>query len=73
METARTREHAAPGWIVEVTGHRLGDAPRSGEILAVIGDAQHPHYRVRWEDGRESLFFPGSDVVLRPPARQPDL
>lgn len=67
IPTIRTDEGVQAGWLVEVTGHRLGEAPRTGEVLEVIG-APHSHYRVRWEDGHVSLFFPGSDVVLRPPA-----
>lgn len=53
------------GDYVEIFGHRVGDAPRSGEILEVLGSEAHPHYRVRWEDGRVSLLFPGSDVVVK--------
>lgn len=56
---------ARPGDYVEISGHRVGDAPRNGEILEVLGGETHPHYRVRWEDGRVSLLFPGSDVVVK--------
>ncbi|MFN8223154.1 MAG: DUF1918 domain-containing protein [Gaiellales bacterium] len=51
-----------PGDIVEITGHAVGDAPRKAEVLEVIGEGEHEHYRVRWEDGHESVFFPGSDA-----------
>jgi len=67
MSKARTQDEVGRGWIVEVTGHRVGDAPRMGEVLEVVGDPAAIHYRVRWEDGHESLFFPSSDVVVRPP------
>jgi hypothetical protein len=73
MASAGKRERGRKGWLVEVTGHRVGDAPRTGEILTVLGAGPHEHYRVRWEDGHESLFFPGSDVVVRPPRRSPDV
>ncbi len=69
MSSSETREGVQAGWIVEVAGHRVGDAPRSGEVLEVLGSPESPHYRVRWENGHESLFFPSSDVVLRAPAR----
>ncbi len=52
---------------MEVTGHRVGETQRTGTVLEVLGTAQHPHYRVRWEDEHESLFFPGSDVLVRRP------
>ena len=42
-------------------------APRSAEILEVLGEPGHEHFRVRWEDGHESIFFPGEDAVIRHP------
>jgi hypothetical protein len=27
----------------------------------VSDDGGHEHYRVRWDDGHESAYFPGSD------------
>ena len=59
--TTRSR----PGDHVEVFGHRVGDAPRTGEILEVLGAEAHPHFRVRWEDGHVSLLYPGADIVVR--------
>ena len=55
-----------PGDLVEITGHRVGDAPRSGEIIEVLGTPGEPHFRVRWEDGHESIFYPSSDAIVRP-------
>ena len=60
-----TATKTRPGDFVEVSGHRVGDAPRSGEILEVLGPEAHPHYRVKWEDGRVSLLFPGADVLVK--------
>jgi hypothetical protein len=54
------------GDTVEITGQRLGEDGRTGEILEVIGDPGHEHFRVRWEDGHESLVYPSSDAVVRP-------
>jgi hypothetical protein len=59
-----------PGDVVEITGHRVGDAPRSGEIVEVLGTPGHLHFRVRWEDGHESIFWPSSDAVIRPARRR---
>jgi hypothetical protein len=56
---------AQVGDLVEIHGHRLGQPGRTGEILEVLGQPEHEHYRVRWEDGRESIFTPGSDASIR--------
>jgi len=61
----KEREIAAPGDVIEVTGRRVGGTARSGEILEVLGTEERPHYRVRWDDGHETVFFPGSDTVVR--------
>ncbi|MCY7304305.1 MAG: DUF1918 domain-containing protein [Thermoleophilia bacterium] len=52
---------------IEIIGHAVGDAPRTGEIIEVLGEPGHEHYRVRWEDGHESINFPGEDAVIRRP------
>lgn len=65
MTTAKTAA-ARVGDHVQVVGHRVGDAPRSGEIVEVLGEAQHPHFQVRWEDGRTSLLYPGADIAITP-------
>ena len=64
MDTA-THE-ARVGDIVVVSGHHVGDRERLGEIIEVLGEDGHAHYRVRWEDGRETVFYPGSDATIRP-------
>ena len=59
-------EHAdaAPGDVVVIHGHQVGEHAQLGEILEVLGEAGHVHYRVRWDDGHESLFYPGSDASI---------
>lgn len=48
-----------------VKGHHVGDPDRDGEIIEVRGKDGGPPYVVRWEDtGHETLFFPGTDVVV---------
>jgi hypothetical protein len=58
------------GDIIAVSGHRLGEAEQTAEVLEVLGDAGHEHYRVRWDDGHESVLYPGSDAHVRGPARE---
>ena len=43
---------------VVVESERVGQAAREGEIVEVLGSASEVHYRVRWQDGHESIFFP---------------
>jgi hypothetical protein len=55
-----------PGDLLEIQGHSIGDPTRTGEILEVLGTPEHAHFRVRWEDGHESIFYPSSDAIVRP-------
>jgi Domain of unknown function (DUF1918) len=47
-----------------IKGHHVGDSDRGAEILEVQGDDGGPPFVVRWDDGHEGLFFPGSDAVV---------
>lgn len=51
---------------VSIESHRLRGARRTGTIVELLGSAGHPYYRVRWADGRETVFHPGSDARLLP-------
>ena len=63
---AERREVVAKrGDVVAVTAHHVGESERIGEILEVLGDAGAPHFRVRWEDDRETIFYPSNDSVIR--------
>jgi hypothetical protein len=57
------------GDVVVISGHHVGEPERLGEILEVLGEADHSHYRVRWDDGSESVFYPGGDASIRPARR----
>jgi hypothetical protein len=54
----------AAGDAVEVTGHKVGDAVRHGRIVEVLGEPDHLHYRIAWEDGHESVLYPSSDLRI---------
>ena len=60
-----------PGTRSSITGHSVGDAPKTAVILEVLGDAGHERFRVRWEDGHESIFFPADDAVIHRPKPKP--
>ena len=68
-----TAFRARPGDEVVIHGHAVGSRGLTGEILEVLGEPGYEHYRVRWEDGHESIHYPGSDarVVHRPRRRRP--
>jgi hypothetical protein len=46
------------------------DTPRRrGEVLEVIGQGDKQHYRVRWQDGHESVYVPGPDARVEAGSR----
>lgn len=56
---------ASIGDRIIIKGHHLGDSDRDCEVLEVRGPDGTPPYRVRWENGHEALFFPGSDAAVQ--------
>jgi hypothetical protein len=71
MDAKKQSYRPQKGDVVEITGHRVGEAVRTGEILEVIGEPGQMHFRVRWEDAHESIVYPSSDAVVRPPRVAP--
>jgi hypothetical protein len=51
--------------VVEST--KVGSARRSGQIVEVVQGSAGEHYRVKWEDGHQTEFFPGPDAMVVPP------
>ena len=69
MKANHVQAHA--GDVVVVHGHTTGDAGRTGVILEVLDPASsHEHYRVRWDEEHESLYWPGSDATIQPGSRR---
>lgn len=57
---------AHPGDEIIIRGHHVGEHERKGEVIEAQGDDGGPPYLVRWDDdGHESLFFPGTDAVVK--------
>jgi hypothetical protein len=56
--------HANLGDEIVVDATRPGEPKREGEILEILGRGDVTHYRVRWDDGNETLFFPGSTAHI---------
>ena len=56
--------HAKVGDRLHVHGGNVGNADRVGEIVEVRGGDGGPPYVVRFEDGHETLVFPGPDATV---------
>jgi hypothetical protein len=62
---------ASAGDRVIVESERVGESAREGEILEVLGAHEVLHYRVRWEDGHESIVFPsGGSITIVPKVKE---
>ncbi|CAM5553163.1 hypothetical protein SALBM135S_04431 [Streptomyces alboniger] len=46
-------------------GRTVGQQDRTARIVEVLGRDGGPPYRVRFEDGHETLLSPGPDTVVR--------
>lgn len=55
---------AAVGDRLHVHGRNVGNADHLAEILEVRGADGAPPYLVKFNDGHESLVFPGPDCVV---------
>lgn len=58
--------HANCGDHIVVETTTLATHRRRGEVLEVLGQGEQEHYRVRWDDGHESVYFPGPDARVQP-------
>ena len=68
VSKTESRSKASRGDLLVIQGHQVGGATRTGEILEVMGAARSEHYRVRWEDGHETIVYPSSDARIVPAA-----
>ena len=57
------------GDTIEVARRHPGSSRAAAEILEVLGGGEHERYRVRWEDGHESVYYPRADVSPKTRAR----
>jgi Domain of unknown function (DUF1918) len=58
--------HAQVGDRLHVHGRAVGNVDRVGEIVEVRGGEGGPPYLVRFDDGHETLVFPGPDATVEP-------
>jgi hypothetical protein len=64
-----TKARARPGDWLEVHGP-AGKPSRRGQVVEVLGRPRHQHYRVRWDEKHESIFYPAGGVVILPRSGQ---
>jgi hypothetical protein len=57
--------HASKGDKLTVHGRHVGQHDRTAEVVEVLGRDGNPPYRVRFEDGHETVMSPGPDSVVR--------
>lgn len=48
---------------IAVETERVGQPDREGEVLEVIDHEGVVSYRVRWDDGHESVFLPTGGAI----------
>ena len=51
---------------IAIESEHVGDGLREGRVLDVIGSGDGVHYRVKWDDGHETVVFPtaGSITII---------
>lgn len=59
--TKKTPHVARAGDLLETKGIH-GESARHGEILEILGESGHEHYRVRWDEQHESIVYPADGV-----------
>ena len=59
-------EQGKVGDRLSMESERVGQSAREGVIKEVLGVGDNAHYRVLWDDGHESTFYPaaGTTVVI---------
>jgi hypothetical protein len=55
---------ATQGDRIIVRGRTVGSSDRHGVIVEVRGDEGHPPYLVRFDDGHETVMYPGGDFAV---------
>ena len=53
----------SPGDHVLVEAESTDRAARRGVVEEVVRDDPHPRYRIRWEDGHESIYTPAAGAL----------
>jgi hypothetical protein len=55
----------SPGQHVLAEAESTDRAPRRGVVKEVVRDDPNPRYRIRWDDGHESIYTPAAGALKR--------
>ena len=49
-----------------IESNMMAKTRRNGEVVEVLGSlfSARPHFRVKWDDGHESIYVPGAGAKL---------
>ena len=53
----------SPGDCVLAEAESTDRTPRRGVVEEVVRDDPHPRYRIRWNDGHESIYTPAAGAL----------
>jgi hypothetical protein len=48
---------------VQVESESTERPPRTGVVKEVVKGTTHPRYRIRWDDGHESIYTPAAGAL----------
>jgi hypothetical protein len=65
-----TSTGAKPGDVIVIESEKVGSPPREGEVLEILHGRISVSYRVRWQDGHESVIAPGAGNTSIVPAQR---
>jgi Domain of unknown function (DUF1918) len=57
-----------PGDRVVAESESTERPPRNGVVEEVLGSHPAPRYRIRWDDGHETIYTPAAGALIRAPA-----
>ena len=66
----KTTSSAHVGDSIEARGLH-GEPSRRGQIVELLGQGEHEHYRVRWDEQHESILYPADGVIITPQHARP--
>lgn len=49
---------------IVVESNKVGGGRKSGSVVEVIEGAGGRRYRIRWDDGHESVMYPSTDAFV---------
>jgi hypothetical protein len=63
MSTKNTPAEARVGDLLEARGIH-GEPARRGQIVEILGEPGHEHYKVHWDEQHESIVYPADGVEV---------